>query len=180
MINVGSGRNKIVYSDMIPIREEDEVETHLIVAMTKDRVIGNGNALPWHIPDEMKLFKDLTMGNVVIMGYNTYKSIPNNYLEGRTNIVITKKKINDDRIETFTTITRALQHIDKGNKVFFIGGAMLYEAVVNKVMYMHISTIKEDYKGNKYMPYIDYDDYVLMNTKYYPEFDYRMYKHKVF
>src|ERR671912_662548 len=63
----------------------------LIVAMAKNRVIGADNKIPWHLPNELRLFKSLTMGHHIVMGRRTYESI-NRLLPGRTTVIVTRQK----------------------------------------------------------------------------------------
>ncbi|MCK4812845.1 MAG: dihydrofolate reductase, partial [Candidatus Marinimicrobia bacterium] len=80
----------------------------IIVAMTNKRIIGKGNELPWHIPEDLKNFKRLTTGNTVIMGENTYLSIGKS-LPKRNNIVISPRMKSDENITVCRTLEEALE-----------------------------------------------------------------------
>jgi len=69
------------------------MKCELIVACTKDGIIGYNNKIPWHIPEDLKYFRNTTLNSIVIMGRKTFESLPNGYLKNRINIVITNKKL---------------------------------------------------------------------------------------
>ena len=95
----------------------------ILVATSPEGVIGKNNTIPWHYPEDLKRFKRLTLGKTVIMGRNTWESLPIKPLPERRNIVITRSVI--ENIECFKTIGEALTKC-KGD-VWFIGGAGIYE-----------------------------------------------------
>lgn len=136
--------------------------TNLIVAMTGDGVIGLDNKLPWHIPEDMKNFKELTTGNVVVMGRKTYESIPEKFrpLPNRDNIVVSTQMSNNSSnyngIIVVPSLEEALNKSKEFNKeIFIIGGAQLYEAALPFVEKMYISFVKGSYHGNVFFPEID-------------------------
>ena len=156
---------------------------NLIVAMTNDRVIGLDNTLPWRIPEEMKNFKELTTGNVVIMGRNTYESIPEKYrpLPNRDNIVVSSKMSanpsNYNGIVVASTLQDAVDKARTFNKeIFIMGGAKLYEASLSWVDKMYISIVKGDYKGNVYFPEIEMTEWDVTKLKSANDFDLWLYK----
>ncbi|MGV8086896.1 MAG: dihydrofolate reductase [Candidatus Woesearchaeota archaeon] len=156
---------------------------NLIVAMTNNRVIGLDNTLPWRIPEEMKNFKELTTGNVVIMGRKTYESIPEKYrpLPNRDNVVISSQmsanSSNYNGIVIASTLQEAVDKAKKFNKEMFImGGAQVYKAALPLVDKMYISIVKEDYKGNVYFPEINMTEWNAQKLKSYNDFDLWLYK----
>jgi len=151
---------------------------NLIVAMTKDRVIGLDNKLPWRIPDEMKNFKELTIGNTVIMGRNTYESIPEKYrpLPNRDNIVVSSQmnshQSDYNGIIIVPSLREAISRAKQINKeIFIMGGSKLYESAIPFVDKMYISMLKGDYKGNVYFPEIDMTQWDVEIKQRHPEFD---------
>jgi dihydrofolate reductase len=98
-----------------------------IVAMSPARIIGRNGILPWHYPADMRRFKQRTLGATIIMGRRTWESIGCKSLPKRRNIVITGADL--PHVETFLSIDEALLHCD--DQVWFIGGAMLYEAALS-------------------------------------------------
>ena len=129
-------------------------ELYLIAAMTENRIIGAAGKIPWHIPEELQLFKKLTTGNIIVMGRRTYESI-GRPLPDRENIVITSQKI--EGVTTCPSILEAVRIGERSDKkLFFIGGASIYNHTVNIVDHMYISWIKGRYKGDTFFPEIDF------------------------
>lgn len=139
----------------------------LIVAMTKDGLIGNGNTLPWHLPDELKHFKETTTGNAVIMGRKTWDSIPSKYkpLSGRLNVVISRSRSEDECCCGAHFVGSLEEAIMKANALkpraeFFIaGGKSIYElALQQKVVdRLLVSVINGKYDGDVYFPKVILD-----------------------
>ncbi|MBC7498548.1 dihydrofolate reductase [Candidatus Gracilibacteria bacterium] len=100
-----------------------------ILAMDSSLLIGSKNGLPWHIPEDMKRFKEFTTGGIVVMGRNTYLSLPERFrpLPNRRNIVITRTEI--DGVECYSSIELFISAMQKKTveQVWLIGGASLYD-----------------------------------------------------
>ncbi|HTS16242.1 MAG TPA: dihydrofolate reductase [Verrucomicrobiae bacterium] len=130
----------------------------LIVAMTKDRVIGDQGKIPWHIREDLQRFKRLTMGHPIIMGRRTYESI-GKPLPGRTNIVLTRSAALAARpaVLRFSDLGAALDHCRaKGESlVFVIGGAKVYEAALPLADKLFITEVHRSVSGDAKFP--DYD-----------------------
>ena len=104
------------------------MSVNLIVANSTNGVIGKDGKMPWDIPEELKRFKKLTLGHVVIMGRKTYESI-GRALKGRCNLVLSKKELNLDDAYVFSNAVEALKFASKeapNKEVFIIGGASIY------------------------------------------------------
>lgn len=100
----------------------------LIFAATIDGVIGVNNTIPWHLPDDMKRFKQLTTGSAVIMGKNTYHSM-GKPLPNRRNIIVTSTPdefANIEGVETVDSVHYAMDMVSNEEKIFFIGGSKIY------------------------------------------------------
>src|ERR1700691_1833991 len=101
------------------------------VAVSENLVIGKGNNLPWHLPEDLKHFKELTIGKTVVMGRKTYESIVarlNKPLPGRKNVVITRQtdyKV-PDGVLVFKSLEDAFQELSS-NDIYIIGGAEIYK-----------------------------------------------------
>lgn len=115
--------------------------------MTPSRVIGYGNQMPWHIPDELKYFRSVTWGSTIIMGRKTYESI-GKPLPGRENIVVSSRTV--EGVVTASSINQALKlaHFEP----FFIGGASIYQQVINLVDTLYITRLNQEYEGDTYFP----------------------------
>lgn len=102
-------------------------EIVIIVACTRDFAIGRGGDLLYHISDDLKHFKALTMGSPIIMGRKTFESFPKGALPGRRNIVVTRKSdYSAPGIETAKTLEEALAMCQTSPKCFVIGGGQIY------------------------------------------------------
>lgn len=149
--------------------------------MTKDRVIGNNNQLPWRIPEDLKLFKQITEGNTVIMGRKTYESIPEKFrpLPNRNNIVITSQQKSHSVTEFCNSIEQALEKAKEYLKpIFIIGGSSIYKEFLNLADHLHISHIKHPHEGNIFFPEVDWNQWEVVEEKDFPDFTYRKYKRK--
>jgi dihydrofolate reductase len=138
----------------------------IVVATDKDNGIGledNGQfTIPWTCKTDMKFFKNITLNHNVIMGRNTYFSLPMQKLANRTNIVITRNPhlITCKDVLTFPSLSLALTYCtNKDNKTFVIGGAQLYEEAVKSThldkIYLNIIH-NTDKKSNIFFPPISY------------------------
>ncbi len=144
-------------------------------------VIGKDNDIPWHISEDLKRFKTLTMGHTVIMGRNTYESIPENVrpLPGRKNIVITSdREYCGEGIETFSTLGYALKSRLDEEKVFIIGGARLYEEALPMADTLEITKVEGKYEGDVFFPEVNYDDWVLVEEEKGEGFSFLTYRRK--
>lgn len=115
----------------------------LIVASDKNGVIGNNNTIPWHIPEDLKHFRQLTLNNIVVMGRKTFESLPNGPLKDRINIIITQNPNQHKNAESSSvffsnmeTVFDVIKYNNANKKVFIIGGSEIY-----KLFFNHCSTI---------------------------------------
>lgn len=126
----------------------------LIVAHDKNRVIGNKGVIPWNIEGEKQRFKELTTGNVVIMGRKTYEEI-GRPLPNRTTIVISNtKNFDSDSCFTAKSLTEALK-MASGRDIYIAGGARLYKEALDLVDVMYITEIDGVFEGDTYFPIFD-------------------------
>lgn len=126
-----------------------------ILAMAQNRVIGKNNALPWHFPSDFKHFKETTMGQTVLMGLNTFRSLPK-LLAGRENFVLnwtTEGFKDEDHLKYFDSIEKALCAV-KTQHCFVIGGASLYKQTLEMVDGIYLTYIHQDFEGDAYFPNI--------------------------
>ena len=98
----------------------------IIAAVAENRAIGNNNELIYWLPDDLKRFKQLTTGHTIIMGSNTFRSLPKGALPNRRNIVLSRKKIAFPGAEVFPSLEEALKSCINEERVYIIGGAQLY------------------------------------------------------
>ncbi len=127
---------------------------NVIVAMSQNRVIGRDNQLPWKIKEDMARFKQLTTGNVVVMGRKTYESI-GKALPNRINIVLSKdENFNPKDAIIFNDTEKCIEFCKKlkGIDVFIIGGQQIYEQTLKYAQRLYITQIKEEIEGDAYFP----------------------------
>ncbi len=121
----------------------------LIVAMSKNGVIGYKNTIPWHLPDDLKRFKRITMGHTVVMGRHTFTSI-GKPLEGRKNVVLSSL---DEYAPIGVKVVKSLPEAFKEEgDIFVIGGAQVYKDALPNVDKMYITQIEHEVVGDTYFP----------------------------
>ncbi len=138
---------------------------NIIVSIAKNSCIGGNNTLLWKQSNDLKRFKELTTNKVVIMGQNTYDSLPIKPLPNRTNIVIT-----DDTEQVFENcitahsiedaIQKSIYHTD--GEVFVIGGGSIYKQFMPYANKLYITRIDADIEGDTYFTDIDEDEWTIM------------------
>ena len=129
----------------------------IIVAKSKNNVIGKNNKLIWHIPDDLKRFKTLTTGHTIIMGRKTFESI-GRVLPNRIHIVLTRDKnykINNENVQVVTNISEIDKFINDKNENFVIGGESIYKTLIDKCQKLYITQINQDFDGDAYFPEIN-------------------------
>lgn len=136
----------------------------IIVAMGNNREIGYQQNLIWKIKEDLKFFKNITMNSYIILGRNTYESMPKN-LNGRKYIILTKdnKLIADEQKIICNSIDEILSLVYKENnsKFWVIGGGVVYKEFLPFVNVMHITHIDATYQNaDTFFPYFDLNDWV--------------------
>lgn len=132
----------------------------ILVAMAENRVIGHNNTLPWHLPEDLKRFKALTMGCPIIMGRKTYESI-GRPLPGRTNIVITRQNdypsdglVIAHSIESAIKVAEQYCGIDR-QEIFIIGGEELFRQTLHLCHKLYLTEIQKTFEGDTFFPEFD-------------------------
>ena len=149
--------------------------------MTKDRVIGKDGTLPWHLSEDLKLFKAHTTGNIVIMGRKTFDSI-GRPLPNRRNIVVSKSIREAEKVpgvEYFPDLDHALAAAQEGEgRIFIIGGASIYHQMIEKADRLYISLVEGDFEGDTYFPEIKDDVWKVVKTEPHTGFALKVYERK--
>jgi len=133
-------------------------ERAMIAAVADNGAIGRGNSLPWHIREDMRFFRRTTTGNAIIMGWNTYLSIGGKPLPNRKNIVISTHGFPtpQEGVVYAKDIDEAFEKAGGGGKVFVIGGAKTYEAAMQKVDTLYITSVHAEISdADAFFPEID-------------------------
>lgn len=133
-------------------------EIIIIAAVAKNNVIGKDNKIPWYIKEDFKHFKELTTGYPIIMGKNTFLSLPKGPLPNRTNIVLTFE--DDNFSHTGIIIKHSLKDAlnvghSLNNIVYIIGGAYVYKQAMKFATKLEITKIDKEYQGDTFFPEID-------------------------
>jgi len=124
----------------------------LIAALAANRVIGKNNALPWHLPADLKRFKALTMGHPVVMGRKTYESI-GRPLPGRRNLVITRNRgYSAPGCEVVHSFDAAIAACRDAQEIFVIGGAELYRESLPRAHCLELTEIRAEIEGDATFP----------------------------
>jgi dihydrofolate reductase len=126
----------------------------VIAAVARNGVIGRDNALPWHLPADLRHFRALTMGHAVVMGRKTWESLPDKFrpLPGRHNIVVTRNSGYAAAGATVVTSLADAVAAASGSDAFVIGGAELYRAALAQADRLELTEIARDYEGDTYFP----------------------------
>ncbi len=127
----------------------------LIVAMSRNRVIGANGKIPWHLPGELKLFKSLTMDHHIIMGRKTYESI-GRLLPGRTTVIVTRQR--DYRVPgaiVAHSLEDAIAACGDDEEAFVIGGAEIFREALPLADRIYLTTVEADVPGDTFMPKFD-------------------------
>ena len=132
----------------------------IIVAIAQNFAIGKNNELLFHLPNDLKRFKQITTGHPVIMGRNTLLSLPNGALPKRRNIVITddsEEKFQD--CEMVFSIDEAVQAVKNEEEAFVIGGGMIYRQFYPLAGSLYLTLVHRDFDADVYFPEIDYSEW---------------------
>ena len=130
----------------------------LIAAVGYNNELGLDNRLLWHIPEDLSFYKKMTMGKSIIMGRNTFESMPVNALKGRNPIVLSSKDI--DRyadVICYNNIENLLRMIENSSDDFMVvGGAKVYKEFLPYVDVMYLTELYKSFTADAYFPYVDF------------------------
>ncbi|MDE0055797.1 MAG: dihydrofolate reductase [Gammaproteobacteria bacterium] len=143
------------------------MKVSLIWAMSRNRVIGRNNRLPWKLPKDTAFFRTITMGRPVIMGRRTFESV-GQPLAGRTNIVLTRSGFTHDDTRVVSSLDAALEIaesqclIDGTNECFVTGGADTYALALPRADRLYETLIEADIDGDTFFPPYDPSEFTLV------------------
>ena len=137
----------------------------IIAAVSKNNVLGKNNKLIWHIPDDLKRFKKLTLGHSVIMGRKTFESIAKP-LPQRKNIILTRNQNYKAKGTLIAhNVKEALNFCENDNQPFIIGGGEIYKLFMNISNKIELTRIHKSYNGDAFFPEILEEKWKLVNSK---------------
>ncbi len=128
----------------------------IIVAIANENVIGKDNKLIWHLPEDLKHFKEITTGHKIIMGRRTFESL-GGILPNRKHIILCndmEMNIDDENVEVLEDISMLDKYINSDEECFVIGGATIYKLLMPYSNKMYITKINQDFEGDVYFPEI--------------------------
>ena len=121
-----------------------------IAAMSENRVIGNGNKIPWHLPEDFKWFKKMTTGNVIVMGRKTFESI-GKPLPNRETIVLSRGAFQYPGVRTISDLSQ-IDLAKEAREVFICGGAQIYEQTLPLCSDLYLTLVKRTVEGDAFFP----------------------------
>lgn len=121
-----------------------------IAAMSLNRVIGNGNQIPWHLPEDFKWFKATTIGHVIVMGRKTFESI-GKPLPNRETIVLSRSAWSHPGVKTISSLDE-LPALASDKQVFICGGAQIYEQTLLRCAELFLTLVKREVAGDAFFP----------------------------
>jgi dihydrofolate reductase len=137
----------------------------LVSAMTDARVIGYKNQLPWKLPADLKRFKNITIGQTIIMGRKTFESLNSRPLPGRMNLVVTRnpeeqRKKNSplpENLKFYSSLEAALEQCKKQKlaEAFVVGGQAIFEAALPLADKLYLTIIHQEFPGDTWFPKVD-------------------------
>lgn len=143
----------------------------IIAAMAKNRVIGRNNQLPWHLPDDLKNFKNFTAGNTIVMGHKTFLSI-GRPLPNRNNVVISALLPPTQGIDVCKSFEEGIEKARSyGKEIFISGGASVYARALPIADKLYLSYVKEDYDGDVFFPEFDLSKWEVVERIDFPDFE---------
>ena len=133
----------------------------IIVAKAKNNIIGKNNELVWHLPEDLKHFKELTTGHTIIMGRTTYESL-GKPLPNRKHIIFSQNpdfKVHEENVQVVHSLLEIQDLIEGKEEAFVIGGAMIYNFLMPYVKKMYVTEIKQEFDGDAFFPIIDSEEW---------------------
>lgn len=148
-----------------------------IAAMSLNRVIGAGNKIPWHLPDDFKWFKQLTTGNVIVMGRKTFESI-GKPLPNRETIILSRSQFSVPGVRTVSDLSQIdLAH--EAREVFICGGGQVYAQALPLCSDLYLTLVKREVDGDAFFPAFEERFELAEEMRDTPEFKILHYRQRV-
>lgn len=150
----------------------------IIAALNKKRVIGHNGKLPWHISEDLKRFKRLTVSHTVLMGRKTFESM-GKPLPDRRNVVLSSKEI--PGVETYSTVAAALGALKDQEKIFVIGGGEIFKQFLDRADELHLTLVDIEVDGDTFFPSYEHlvgTRFMLVNEEKHEGYTFRDYTTK--
>jgi dihydrofolate reductase len=151
----------------------------LLVAADEANVIGKENRLPWHLPNDLRYFKNQTWAMPILMGRKTYESI-GKPLPGRTSIVITRNaNWKQDGVKTVHSLEEAINvaEVMGAKEIFVIGGAEIFQTAFHRASRVYLTRIHHRFEGDAYFPELAVSEWRMVKSRYCPADEKNAYPH---
>lgn len=149
----------------------------IISAIGSNRIIGNGDGLPWHIPEEYNQFLGFIRGQSVIMGRRSWEIFKKDMVPKR--MVVVSRTLSDHQIPVLSSLEKALEYSRQFQEdIFICGGQSVYEESLPYADYMYLSYIKGEHQGNVFFPEFDPEDWITELSREHAQFTFVIYKKK--
>jgi len=132
----------------------------IIVAMSKDNIIGFQNRLPWHLPADLKYFKQLTLHKTIVMGRKTFESI-GKPLPQRENIIVSRQNISIEGCHVVSNF----KELPFEKELMIIGGAQIYALALPLIHDLYITWVEGKFAGDTFFPPIDFKQWKIINVE---------------
>ncbi|MBI3881996.1 MAG: dihydrofolate reductase [Verrucomicrobia bacterium] len=139
-----------------------------IAAMSENRVIGRGNAIPWHLPEDFKWFKQTTTGHVIVMGRKTFESI-GRALPNRTTVILSRSGFSFPGVQTIASLGE-LAPLAAGREMFICGGADIYTQTLPHCSDLYLTRVKRVAEGDAFFPPFEEGFELVAELRDTPEF----------
>lgn len=144
------------------------MQISIIAAVAQNNVIGINNSLIWHLPDDLKFFKQTTQGHHIIMGRKNYESI-GRALPNRTNIVISRNpNYNAPNCIVVGSLQEAIQKVTADEQPFIIGGGQIYELALPITNTIYLTRVNTEPQGDTLFPELSKNEWILTGSIYHP------------
>lgn len=141
----------------------------IIVAVASDGAIGRANDLLWHLPADLKRFKELTTGHTILMGRKTFESLPRGSLPNRRNIIISRSLPAQPGAEVYPTIQQALVACASDEEVFIIGGGEIYRQLLPNTEQIYLTRVQASFPDAEvFFPELDSTEWIEEAREVYP------------
>ena len=136
----------------------------IIVAMAENNVIGKDNKLLWHVPEDLKRFKSITSGNIIIMGRKTFESLPG-VLPNRKHIILTRDKnfsVDNENVEVIHNADQIINNYKNSPvEAFIIGGGEIYKEFLPHANNLYLTEVLKDFEGDTSFPQVNLENWVV-------------------
>jgi len=141
----------------------------IIVAVAQNNALGKNNQLLWHLSDDLKRFKKLTLGHTIVMGRKTFESLPG-VLPNRKHIVISRNSnYQQSEITVVKSVEQALSIVPKNEEVFIIGGGEIYKLFLEITDKIELTRVYHSFEADTFFPEIEPNKWQLISSEFHPK-----------